>query len=189
MLYIFIHDIHVCKNTQQKRKTGFMLFSCKTSLNQISEACTNPRVQVLCVSLVEAFIYPKDWIGINSRLPPAILQRRKNHVIVDHCGLVRICIAKSAEILIFGWAMMDQNHEEYIKGTLGQRFGQHVLQVVCVGILSFTVWTPSKVRELDRKHMLNFTVLQGVKLAPLGRCFYTILHQKLWTKRWWEVII
>ena len=115
MLYIFIHDIHVCKDTQQKRKTGFMLFSCKTSLNQISEACTNPRVQVLCVSLVEAFIYPKDWIGINSRLPPAILQRRKNHVIVDHCGLVRICIAKSAEILIFGWAMMDQNHEEYIR--------------------------------------------------------------------------
>lgn len=90
-----------------------MLFSCKTSLSQISEACTNPRVQVLCVSLVEAFRYPKDWIGINSRLPPAILQRTKNHVIVDLSAFASI--AKSAKILIFGWAMMDQNHEEYIK--------------------------------------------------------------------------
>lgn len=101
------------KTHNKNGKTGFMFFSCKTSLNQISEACTNPSVQVLCVSLVEAFIYPKDWIGINSRLPPAILQRTKNHVIVDLSAFASI--AKSAEILIFGWAMMDQNHEEYIK--------------------------------------------------------------------------
>ena len=90
-----------------------MFFSCKTSLSQISEACTNPRMQVLCVFHFLRISYiPKvgsaSTVGSHQQF-----YNEKNHIIVDLSAFASV--AKSTEILIFGWAMVDQNDEEYIK--------------------------------------------------------------------------